>query len=131
MISMPTPTGLLFVWLHFAFHLYFVTVFSLYIGDHELYDVYIFLRTLKWIELNWMPIFSSLYIKPYKMGEHQSIGFAVRLVKSVNDGSLSFLTYSKWRLNVLARWLRRVFFQYYDGKCVIFVFNVHLLLNTK
>ena len=25
------PTGLLFVWLHFAFHLYFVTIFSLHI----------------------------------------------------------------------------------------------------
>ena len=99
--------------------------------------VYILFKDIKvnLIELNaYISICHGLrYIirRAYKMGEHQSIGFAVRLVKSVNDGSLSFLTYSKWRLNVLARWLRRVFFQYYDGKCVFLVFNVHLLLNTK
>ena len=27
------PMGLLFVWLHFAFHLYFVIIFSLHILD--------------------------------------------------------------------------------------------------
>ena len=42
------PTGLLFVWLHFAFHLYFLTIISLHVLDPIMsWTMYILFKDIK------------------------------------------------------------------------------------